>query len=77
MALGDGSKLLAGDPTGAPCALVFLINCLQMLAAADPARMPGIDMGVFLVRNNAFIRGLFAELAKRAVGLPVPTKVIT
>lgn len=34
-------------------------------------------MGVFLVRNNAFIRGLFAELAKRAVGLPVPTKVIT
>ena len=39
--------------------------------------MPGIDMGVFLVRNNAFIRGLFAELAKRAVGLPVPTKVIT
>ena len=32
-------------------------------------------MGVFLVRNNAFIRGLFAELAKRAVGLPVPTKV--
>jgi hypothetical protein len=32
-------------------------------------------MGVFLVRNSAFIRGLFAELARRAVRLPVPTKV--
>lgn len=47
-----------------------------MLAAAGFVRTPGIDMGVFLVRNNAFIRGLFAELAKRAIGLPVPTKVI-
>ena len=34
-------------------------------------------MGVFLVRNNAFIRGLFAKLAKRAIRLPVPTKVGT
>ena len=24
VALGDGSKLLAGDPTSAPCALEFL-----------------------------------------------------
>lgn len=32
-------------------------------------------MGVFLVRNSPFIKGLFAELAKRAVRLPVPSKV--
>ena len=50
---------------GAPCR-----------AATDGAAgAPGIDMGVFLVRNSAFIRGLFAELARRAVRLPVPTKV--
>ena len=35
VALGDGSKLLAGDPTGAPCALkVLKSTCKKALASA-------------------------------------------